>query len=190
MCATGSGPASAGTPSCATGWRSGGVTGSLQHDDLHDANVFVADGRHRFFDWGDASVAHPFLSLLVPLRVAADALGVPNGDRVLLRLRDAYLEPWSAYGSPAELREQCRAGAAGGAAAAGDDLAAHPARRAPGRADRVAGRRPRLDRRVPRAPTLTGPPHGVGEMPRHRGSPARWRVRPDVPQRPVGVLDG
>ena len=84
----------------------GGVPASLQHDDLHDANVFVADGRYRFFDWGDASVAHPFLSLLVPLRVAARALDVPPGDAVLRRLRDAYLDVWSGYGSPAELREQ------------------------------------------------------------------------------------
>ena len=83
-----------------------GVPGTLQHDDLHDANVFVTDGRHRFFDWGDASVAHPFLSLLVPLRVAGQALGVPSGDPVLRRLRDAYLEPWREYGSTAELREQ------------------------------------------------------------------------------------
>ena len=44
------------------------------------------------------------MSLLVPLRVAGQALGVPHGDPVLLRLRDAYLEPWSAYGSAAELR--------------------------------------------------------------------------------------
>lgn len=83
----------------------GGVPASLQHDDLHDANVFVGNGRQRFFDWGDASVAHPFLSLLVPLRVAARALDVPPGDTVLLRLRDAYLDVWSAYGTPAELRE-------------------------------------------------------------------------------------
>jgi hypothetical protein len=82
-----------------------GIPATLQHDDLHDANVFVGDGRHRFFDWGDASVAHPFLSLRVPLRVAGEALGVSSGGRVLLRLRDAYLEPWSSYGSPAELRE-------------------------------------------------------------------------------------
>ena len=84
-----------------------GVPPTLQHDDLHDANVFVLDGRHRFFDWGDAVVSHPFISLLVPLRVARQALGVGNGDAVLLRLRDAYLEPWRAYGNPAELREQC-----------------------------------------------------------------------------------
>ena len=85
----------------------GGLPMTLQHDDLHDANVFVGDGRHRFFDWGDAVVSHPFVSLLVPLRSAARVLGVPNGDAVLLRLRDAYLEPWREHGSPTTLREQC-----------------------------------------------------------------------------------
>ena len=83
-----------------------GIPATLQHDDLHDANVFVTDGRHRFFDWGDAVVAHPFLSLLVTLRVAQRALGVPNGDAVLLRLRDAYLDLWQEHGTVASLREQ------------------------------------------------------------------------------------
>jgi hypothetical protein len=84
-----------------------GIPSSLQHDDLHDANVFVGDGRHRFFDWGDAVVSHPFLSLLVPLRVARQALGVQSGDAVLLRLRDAYLDVWADYGTLAELRQLC-----------------------------------------------------------------------------------
>jgi hypothetical protein len=84
-----------------------GIPATVQHDDLHDANVFVTDGRHRFFDWGDASVAHPFVSLLVPLRVAASALDLSPGDAALRLLRDAYLDAWSGYGSPAELREQC-----------------------------------------------------------------------------------
>ena len=38
-------------------------------------------------------------------------LGVPAGDPVLLRLRDAYLEPWSSASTPAELRlsgSRCR----------------------------------------------------------------------------------
>jgi hypothetical protein len=61
---------------------------SLQHDDLHDANVF-ADGR--VFDWGDSCVSHPFGVLLVSLRAAADRFG----DSVVPRLRDAYLEPWT-----------------------------------------------------------------------------------------------
>ena len=83
-----------------------GIPATLQHDDLHDANVFVGDGRHRFFDWGDAVVSHPFLSLLVSLRVAQRAMGVPNGDVVLLRLRDAYLDVWGDHGGRSALREQ------------------------------------------------------------------------------------
>jgi len=62
---------------------------SLQHDDLHDGNVF-ADGR--VFDWGDSSVSHPFGVLLISLRVAEDRFDAS----VLPRLRDAYLEPWTA----------------------------------------------------------------------------------------------
>ena len=83
-----------------------GVPATLQHDDLHDANVFVGDGRHRFFDWGDAVVSHPFVSLLVTLRVAQRALDVPSGDAALLRIRDAYLDVWRDHGSRSELREQ------------------------------------------------------------------------------------
>lgn len=84
----------------------GRIPATVQHDDLHDGNVFATDAGYRFFDWGDASVSHPFLSLRVALRMAGAALGVPAGDPVLHRLRDAYLEPWAGHGSPAELREQ------------------------------------------------------------------------------------
>lgn len=84
-----------------------GVPLALQHEDLHDNNVFAGADGHRFFDWGDATISFPFLSLLVPLRAASRALGVADRDPVLLRLRDAYLEPWSGYGSAAELRELC-----------------------------------------------------------------------------------
>ena len=49
----------------------------------------------------------PFLSLLVALRMAAGALGLRPGDPALGRLRDAYLEPWTAYGTPGQLRGQC-----------------------------------------------------------------------------------
>jgi hypothetical protein len=83
-----------------------GVPATLQHDDLHDANVFVSDGRPRFFDWGDAVVSHPFVSLLVTLRVAQRALDVPSGDPALLRIRDAYLDEWRDHGSESELQEQ------------------------------------------------------------------------------------
>lgn len=74
-----------------------GIAASLQHDDLHDGNVFVGADGDRFFDWGDASVAHPFGTLLVTFRsIASRGLGDPDAERgALMRLRDAYLEPWT-----------------------------------------------------------------------------------------------
>ena len=45
--------------------------------------------------------------LLVALRVAGQALELPNGHPVLLRLRDSYLDVWRDHGSPQHLREQC-----------------------------------------------------------------------------------
>ncbi|GAA1751402.1 phosphotransferase [Streptomonospora arabica] len=70
-----------------------GLPPSLDHADLHVGNVFVLDGGYRFADWGDAAVAHPFFSLLVPLRIAVRELGADS--RTEQRLRDAYLEPWT-----------------------------------------------------------------------------------------------
>jgi hypothetical protein len=72
------------------------VPPSLDHNDLHPANVF-AHGT-RFFDWGDAVVAHPFASLLVALGVLRDL-----DDAALHRLRDAYLEPFTDLAPRAEL---------------------------------------------------------------------------------------
>ncbi|WP_320069014.1 aminoglycoside phosphotransferase family protein [Micromonospora sp. RTGN7] len=80
-----------------------GVPAGVQHDDLHDGNVFAAD--HRVFDWGDASVAHPFGTLLVTLNSVADSFALPAGDPVLVRLRDAYLDVWADRHDRAELRE-------------------------------------------------------------------------------------
>ncbi|MBV1850848.1 phosphotransferase [Catellatospora tritici] len=88
------------------------VPASVQHDDLYDGNVLVGDG-WRFFDWGDASVGHPFGVLLVALRVAADRYGLPPGDPVLRRLRDAYLQPWTGHADPARLRQDVTSALAG-----------------------------------------------------------------------------
>jgi hypothetical protein len=81
------------------------IPASIQHDDLHDGNVF-ADGR--FFDWGDASVQHPFGVLLVCMRVAADKLGVQDGDPKLEPLREAYLQPWSQLAPRAQLLREAQ----------------------------------------------------------------------------------
>lgn len=79
----------------------GPVPVSLQHDDLQPKNVFQTG---QVFDWGDCIVAHPFGVLLKGLQKAADAFGVPPGDPLLLRLRDAYLEPWQTLADAASLR--------------------------------------------------------------------------------------
>ena len=77
------------------------VPETIQHDDLHAANVWARDGRLAFLDWGDACVSHPFASLVVTFRLLEEHYGVPAGDPWFERLRDAYLEPW---GEPAVLR--------------------------------------------------------------------------------------
>ncbi len=80
-----------------------GIPESLNHDDFHDGNVFVQDGRYVFFDWGDACVSHPFFTLLVTLRSIGYRLGLEEHDPALARLRDVYLTSWGRYGSPATL---------------------------------------------------------------------------------------
>ncbi|MYY06780.1 MULTISPECIES: phosphotransferase [unclassified Streptomyces] len=79
-----------------------GVPDSLDHSDLHDGQLFTpAPGRFTFFDWGDASVSHPFCSLFVPLNNARERYG----PQALPRLRDAYLDAWTGTGpTTAELR--------------------------------------------------------------------------------------
>jgi len=85
-----------------------GIGPSIQHDDLHDGNVLVADDADRIVDWGDAGLAHPFGTLLVTLRSVADALSLAEDAPELLRLRDAYLEPFTASATPSRLRELVR----------------------------------------------------------------------------------
>jgi hypothetical protein len=76
---------------------------TIQHDDLHDGQVFVRDGRYRFSDWGDSCVSHPFHSLTVTLRAAAWKLELEPGGPEVHRLRDAYLEPWGDLQEAADL---------------------------------------------------------------------------------------
>src|SRR4029453_5171887 len=71
-----------------------GIRESIQHDDLHDGQIFVREGHYRVLDWGDSCVSHPFHSLTVTLRAAAWKLGLEPGSAELLRMRDAYLEPF------------------------------------------------------------------------------------------------
>jgi hypothetical protein len=71
-----------------------GVPDTLQHDDLHMGNLFTQRDGLRVLDWGDASISHPFASLVVTFRFLEEVNGLAPGDPWLARLRDAYLEPW------------------------------------------------------------------------------------------------
>ncbi|SEF12910.1 phosphotransferase [Jiangella alba] len=94
----------------------GGVaTASLDHNDLHVWNVLTTpSGRRRFYDWGDAVVAHPFASMLVTLGFLRSELHLTDDDPRLLRVRDAYLAGFAELGSRAELVTElelaCRVG--------------------------------------------------------------------------------
>ncbi len=71
-----------------------GVPETVQHDDLHMANVYAEGERLRLLDWGDSSISHPFASLVVTFRFLEEVTGLAPGDPWFARLRDAYLEPW------------------------------------------------------------------------------------------------
>jgi hypothetical protein len=68
-----------------------GVPETIQHDDLHDGQIFVSAGRARILDWGDACLTHPFLTFGVTMQFAPHTL-------------DAYLSRWSEYGDVGRLR--------------------------------------------------------------------------------------
>jgi Phosphotransferase enzyme family len=78
-----------------------GVSETIQHDDLHDGQVFVRDGRYRVLDWGDSCVSHPFHTMVVTIRAFAYKHRLKPGGPEVLRLRDAYLEPFGAGLEPA-----------------------------------------------------------------------------------------
>lgn len=71
-----------------------GLPAAVQHDDLHDTNAFVDGERLRIADWGDASLSHPFVSLVVTFRFLEERNGLEPADSWFAKLRDAYLEPW------------------------------------------------------------------------------------------------
>ncbi len=79
---------------------------TVQHDDLHDNNVLIADRGVQFVDWGDASIGHPFGVFLVIRRSVAHQAGWDEHGPELCRLRDAYLEPFTQFGSRRALERE------------------------------------------------------------------------------------
>ena len=79
---------------------------TIQHDDLHDAQVFVRDGSYLFYDWGDSCVSHPFFSMAVTLEgQLAWGLDDIEGSEDILPFRDVYLQQFTRYGTLPSLEE-------------------------------------------------------------------------------------
>lgn len=82
------------------GLAASGVPPSLHHDDLHSSNVCVTNGSVRVVDWGDASVMHPFGTMLATLNSIAWHAGTTVDDPRVEQVRDAYLDRFDGHGSP------------------------------------------------------------------------------------------
>jgi len=76
-----------------------GIPESLNHGDLTDGNILLRNGRLTFFDWGDANVTHPFVSLRnvfvsIEISLKLDDWAFTAAMSALL---DLYLAPWNRY---------------------------------------------------------------------------------------------
>jgi Phosphotransferase enzyme family len=82
-----------------------GIPESLNHGDFHDGNVLLKNGRMTFFDWGDASVTHPFVSLRTFFVSIENSLKLDDYAFTpeMATLLDRYLEPWRKFASKDEL---------------------------------------------------------------------------------------
>lgn len=87
------------------------IPDSIQHDDLHSNNITWSGtmATSRIIDWGDASIGAPFATLLATINSISFHARLPgNGatwaDPRIQRLRDAYLEPFTTFAAPSELR--------------------------------------------------------------------------------------
>lgn len=84
----------AGTPAPAT----------LEHGDLHAANILVGADRFWLFDWADASVSHPFCTLLVHFDMMVEDIDAPGARETCAPLLDAYLAPFTRLAPKRSLR--------------------------------------------------------------------------------------
>jgi len=78
-----------------------GIPESLNHGDFHDGNVLLKNGRITFFDWGDASVTHPFVSLRTLFVSVEISLGLDDFSFTpeMADLLDIYLSAWKKFAS-------------------------------------------------------------------------------------------
>jgi aminoglycoside/choline kinase family phosphotransferase len=77
-----------------------GIPESINHGDFHDGNVLLKAGRITFFDWGDASVTHPFVTLrtfFVSMEIALKLDDYAPPTTEMTALLNRYLEQWQRF---------------------------------------------------------------------------------------------
>jgi hypothetical protein len=74
-----------------------GVPESLHHNDLHDGNIFIRNGRYLFFDWGDSSVSHPFFCLRTVFVSMENTFGLAEDAPVFDTFSQTYLARWTQF---------------------------------------------------------------------------------------------
>jgi hypothetical protein len=83
-----------------------GLPETVQHDDLHMANVYSQGQRLLLLDWGDASISHPFASLVETFRFLEEFNGLSPTDPWFDRLATPIWSRGDAL-SPTCLRSRC-----------------------------------------------------------------------------------
>ena len=73
-----------------------GVPHSLVHGDLGGNVIMNGDG-YTFFDWTDVCVSHPFFDMATISAAYFDESALERTPDADVRLRDAYLQAWTAY---------------------------------------------------------------------------------------------
>ncbi|MDR4888588.1 aminoglycoside phosphotransferase family protein [Fredinandcohnia sp. QZ13] len=82
---------------------------SIEHGDLHSNNIRIIDDNIVFFDWGDASVSHPFFSTRIFWH-ALDELIHDESEWLAMvnEFRPFYLEPWTKFATITDLDNALR----------------------------------------------------------------------------------
>lgn len=84
-----------------------GIPETLNHGDFHDGNILLKDGRITFFDWGDADITHPFVSLrtfFVSMEIALDLEDFVPPTNEMLSLLQSYLNEWGKFQSGDQIK--------------------------------------------------------------------------------------
>ncbi len=78
---------------------------TLEHGDFQDNNMLIDGDSLILSDWGDASISHPFFSLVSALNSVQRNHHFQDDDPRYISAQNAYLDQWREYGTEIELLE-------------------------------------------------------------------------------------